>query len=444
MLLTIHAAADSPRLRYTLDLIGRWLGLPYQLLTNRSDYLAAVGPRIHYGAARITPDELFLPAGPLLFSQGIHPLHPEVAGREDLPFFFSRPASEADFPFDLPALIFYSVTRYEEYLPFPADRHGRFPASQSLADRHHFLHRPWVDGWISRLREKLTARFPRLDLRLPSYQFHPTYDVDLAWAYRRRPGWRTTGSLLRDLLRFDRARLGDRLRVLSQRAPDPFFTFPYLAERHQTYGLRPAFFFLLADYGGYDRAVAPTHPAFHQLIRSVAARATVGIHPSYRSCDHPGLLRKEADRLRTITGEEVRHSRQHFLRLRFPETYRRLLAAGIGHDYTLGYADAPGFRAGTAQSFPWYDLEREQATSLLLHPFQVMDVTLRRYRRLTPVAAQAEVCRLITEVRRTGGTFRTLWHNSSFAPLEGWGGWKSVYENIMREAASKNEAPKQA
>lgn len=173
----------------------------------------------------------------------------------------------------------------------------------------------------------------------------------------------------------------------------------------------------------------------HRLIRDISARFPVGIHPSYYSNDQPGRLEAEVQWLSGICGRPVTISRQHFLRLRIPDTYRRLLAAGIRADYTLGYADDIGFRAGTARAFPWFDLEREQTTVLELHPFQVMDATLKHYLGLSPAAASDRIAVLIERTRRFGGVFRPLWHNSSFAKNHGWNGWTSVYEDMLRAGA---------
>jgi len=199
---------------------------------------------------------------------------------------------------------------------------------------------------------------------------------------------------------------------------------------------RPQIFWLLADNSDpKDPNPYPVPPAQTALMQQLTESVTHGIHPSYHSIDRPALMAQEADRLQAITGRSPLHSRQHFLRFRLPETYRQLRLAGITNDHTMGYADAIGWRAGTNLPFHWYDLEKEQATGLKIHPFAAMDVTLKNYLGLTPAAAKMEVLRLAESVRPYGGNFALLWHNSSFAPEYGWAGWWEMYVELVSALA---------
>ena len=124
-------------------------------------------------------------------------------------------------------------------------------------------------------------------------------------------------------------------------------------------------------------------------------------------------------------------SRQHFLKLETPKTYQNLIKAGIKEDYTMGYATEIGFRASIASPYFWYDLENEKATNLLITPFQVMDVTLKNYLKLSPEKALEEIQTLIQNTKAVNGTFSTLWHNSSFDDKE-WKGWREMYLEMIR------------
>src|SRR5690606_1402201 len=77
--------------------------------------------------------------------------------------------------------------------------------------------------------------------------------------------------------------------------------------------------------------------------------------------------------LETATGSSIKASRQHYIRLRIPETYRQLRKAGIAFDFSMGYGSLNGFRASAALPFYWYDLEKEEPTDLLIFPFCFME-----------------------------------------------------------------------
>lgn len=435
MKLIVYSPEITPRLEYTAEILfQRLLKAGYILTSHRETFLSSHLPRINYSQNRLSEQEVFLPAGKLLFERGAREIPVGMTKVNGLPAFFQSTRPGCDVPFDLLALVFFLVSRYEEYLPFARDVHGRFRAEESIAFREGFLDKPLVDLWARQLRRLILDRYPRFEFPKTSYSFQPTFDVDLAWAYRHRPWWLTVASSLRDLTMGDLPRLRERIAVLQRRAEDPFFTFPYLRELHSRYEQTPIFFFLLGNFGGYDRNVDYHNPELQQLIRQTAKGCPVAIHPSYRSNEKNGRLEEEIRRFNAITGTEARRSRQHFLKLELPGTYRRLIRAGIQEDYTMGYASHIGFRASTATPFPWYDLDNEKATGLMVFPFQAMDVTLKKYLGLSAQEALSKLRLLIQATREVDGTFCTIWHNSSFSKIDGWAEWKQVYEALVEEA----------
>lgn len=353
-------------------------------------------------------------------------------------FFPPDTAPAADYDYDPLALIFFCISRYEEYQTGEQDEHGRFTAGQSHALRHAYLERPVVNDQLLDLARRLKKLFPECALELPPYELRLTYDVDIPYAYRGR-GWRGWASGLKDLLTGHPERTIDRFRTLLNPAQsDPYDVFDWLAILHQKYGMRPRFFWLLAqEKSRFDPNPAPDNPQLRELIQRVGQRADIGIHPSYRSIDNPRLFSSERASLAKISGQYIEHSRQHFLRFQLPVTYRQLLKAGLRHDHSMGYADHVGFRAGTNLSFYWYDLEREERTYLRIHPFAAMDVSLRRYHDLCYFASQKKILELAQCVRTTGGPFTLLWHNSSFAAAYGWQGWREMYAELVEVLAVK-------
>lgn len=440
MELCVYTDQDSPRLRYVLAvLFDYWYPLPYRISPPPADLNRTSGPTLWY--CQTPPPNacgVIIPAGGFLAVRPIARPAPSILATT---ISAVQTPQSCVYDNDILAQFFFHLSRYEEYLPFTPDQWGRFPASGSWAAQQGLLQRPWVDEWANTLLAELKRCFPALSIKPPGYQFFPTYDIDLAWAFRERSWGRQLPALARDFIKGHWKRIPLRFSVLRGLRRDPYDTYDWLLERHRQCALPAYFFFLVGGRGRHDRGISPNRPAFRQLVQRLLATHPGGLHPSFASNRHPWRLNQERDTLAAIIKAPVARSRQHFLILRFPQTYRALLAAGIRHDFSLGFADDTGFRAGTCRSFPWYDLENECTTELLLTPFQAMDVTLRKYLQLTPAEADQRLQTLADSCRHSGGTFCTLWHNSSLAQFEGWDSWVTVYEALMkRESHPEQEA----
>ncbi|MCX6233510.1 MAG: polysaccharide deacetylase family protein [Bacteroidetes bacterium] len=434
-MLLIHAIKITSRLEYTLKLVfNELLGIKYTITTNHEDFKSFTGPKFIY-ATESFDEGLFFAATDLLFETGIRNHELKFFPLDDSVAFFQVDDNRSALPFDPFAASFYLVSRYEEYLPNNRDNHNRFSATESIAYQQHFLNKPLVNIWSKKIAGILSERYPELDFPEKQFHFIPTIDIDSAYAFRMKGLFRTTGAYLRALTRFNIADIIDRTAVLMRRRRDPFDTFDYLTDIHQSNNLHPIYFFLMGDYGRYDKNIPHGHPALQALVKSISARNDVGIHPSYGSNKAPGKLKKEIDRLSEITGKEITKSRQHFLKIVMPDTYNRLIDAGITDDYTLGYASEPGFRAGICDPFNFYDLEKENETTLRVHPFTIMDGTLKDYKNLSPPDALEHIKLLFDEVKKVNGTFISLWHNESLGECCRWIEWRNVYEEMLSYAS---------
>lgn len=408
------------------------LGLELKITENAQEFIAHEGPKLSYTHQALA-DELFFFSRNLLFETGISEQNISVFEWEGHKVFFSAGKASA-FPFDPFAAGFYLVSRYEEYLPHIRDKIDRFDAKNSLAYQHGFLCRPVVDQWAILLREKLAERFPSLQFGTKKYTYVPTIDIDNAFAYRQKGLMRTLGGYAKALLEFNFEDIRTRTRVLLRLQKDPYDTYEYQLALQKQYGLKPVYFFLVGDYGVNDKNLSTQNRRFRELIRHISDYADVGVHPSFGSNKEPSRLQVEIMRLKNILHRDITRSRQHFLMLKFPNTYRNLLDRDITDDYSMGFANEIGFRAGTCSPFHFYDLDFESETALRIHPFAAMDATLNLYMKLSPGEAIEKVKMLIDETRKVNGVFVSLWHNETLSDEKQWKGWKAVYEEIVRLA----------
>jgi len=446
----VFVPRTSPRLAYVLDwLFGEQLGTGYRLVTDPAE--AEALPRcIVYGISLLArAGRLHIPDAGLLWqrhSKGQTLPRPELrpGSWHGLPVIFSaqdnrerdtrqtRPADEA-LPFDLFSALFFHLSRYEEYFSYTPDKHGRYPATESICYKTGHLERPLADEWIQAFRELLQREYP-LAIPEKAFSFQPTYDIDIAWSYKYK-GWkRTAGAVFKDLLRGKTAAVNERLSVLSGRQEDPYDAFSAMQDRHRQYRLKPYYFILSALHTtAFDKNIPLRHPAMQTLIRQLAADGIIGIHPSYYSEKYPARLHAEKERLERIlpAREKITCSRQHYIKMNIPSTCRLLLAAGITDDFSMGYGTHLGFRAATGQSFPWYDLENETATTLRIHPFCFMDTTARYDAGLSPAAAFKKLEEMATRLRAAHSRLITVFHNFSLGEDRGWEGWWERYRDFI-------------
>ena len=318
---------------------------------------------------------------------------------EEVPCFFQTDAKRM-IPFDIFAASFYLISRYEEYLPHVLDPHLRFSGVDSLAYKHQFLEKPIIDIWAIKLLNLLKNSYPNLIYQERTFKYLSTIDVDLAISFKHKGIIRSIIGYIKDIYNFNFQNIKTRTLVLLNLQKDPFDTFDQLQEIQEKYQINTHFFFLLGDYTSFDTNNDVNSPKFQSLIKSVADFAKVGIHPSYFTMHNFEKLKKEVKRLEEITNQPVKMSRQHFLRLKLPDTYHHLIDLEIAEDYTMGYSKYPGFRAGTCTPFYFFDLDYEIQTPLRIIPFAVMDTTLNEYMHLNPEDGFQKIMQLLEEVKR--------------------------------------------
>ena len=434
-MLLILTSAITNRLRYSLSLtLGGLLGIGFEITTSAEEFSRYTGPKVSYMKVP-AGDALFIEASELLFEQVLYPHELKTGHQNGMPVLFLSENPGSALSFDPFAAVFYMVSRYEEYHSHKKDKYGRFLVKESIAFRGDFLEEPVVHLWAEALARLLQREFPALAIHRRSYRFVPTIDIDHAYAYLYRSVFRTIGGMGRSVLRGEVQDALLRARVLLGSAADPYDNYAYIRSVHEPYNNQPLWFYLFADYGGDDNNIATGSKATRALLRQLDELQGVGIHPSLSSNKHYLKLEAEYKGLCKVLRRDVINSRQHFLKISLPKTYRSLMQIGILHDYSMGYASHPGFRAGIAIPFHFFDLIKNEETNLIIHPVILMDVTLKDYLRLSRENSLEKIRLMVDKTKSVNGEFVSLWHNESLSNRGRWNGWREVYEKMLPMAA---------
>ena len=420
----------SQRLIYTLSIVFDVVyKADYKLTDDKNEFLQHQGAKLSYsseifdGVPGIIPSE-FLNDGSVIEGKPLHGTY------NDITHLF--PNEGAFLPFDVFASIFFMVSRYEEYGNFKPDQHGRFPLEQSLAHTLGIHKKAIAHHWCKQLADLLNQYYPDLVTNQKTYQFEVGMDIDNAFAYKHKNPFRTVGALIRSVL--NPGEYAERLAVLTGNQKDPYDNYEYIfttLSRHKT-ALK--LFFLCARYGPYDKNISPSSKAFKKLVSVAQKYGEIGIHPSYSS-NKNSTLENELKTLNKLSGNNIQSSRQHYLMIRFPTTYDALLKAGIKNDYSMGYAESAGFRAGMAMPYPFYHLKDEKTTDLIIHPFAFMESCYIHYQSLESDQIKSEISSMMDEVKSVNGVFHAVWHN------EYLGGkheekWKEIFEFMLNQGST--------
>lgn len=435
-MILVYAANITPRVRYIVNFIFNDIfNIAYDLTSEKQKFEVSNLPRINYSETEIEGTVKIIPHS-LLFETGIKEQNICVTEWKGTKVFFQTD-SLLDVPFDLFAASFYLLTRYEEYLPHKKDSHGRFLAEESLACKNDFLEEPVVDQWAFLFADAIKQQYSDFKIPERKYQYIPTIDIDVAYAYKYKGLGRTVGAFVKALVKCNLIDNLKRIKVLLGLEKDPYDRYDFFEKLHKRYNLKPVFFFLVGQYAQFDKNHSIKKKEYRELIKKISTGVQVGLHPSYGSNSDYKALKKEAEVFSQLIGRKVEKSRQHFVKLTMPETYRNLNKIGIKEDYTMGFASRPGFRAGTCTPFHFYDLEMEEQTLLKIYSFQVMDGTLNQYMKLNQEEAVEKIRKIVNTVKFVNGTFISLWHNESVGEQREWKGWSGIYEEVLKNCKSK-------
>lgn len=341
---------------------------------------------------------------------------------------------------DIVSDIFFMLTRYEEVVSLiREDRHGRFPASESLAYKNNFLHRPVVNEHIELLWswiESFSTGCKRKN-RWGGKPFAACLSHDVDHILKNSSLTAALRHTLAVLIKFKSSKkaihyLKDYLKNKRDHTKDPYWTFEYLANTEKKYGFNSSFYFMASDAADPDCRYDINGTIVRGLIHELEdCGCEIGYHGSILSFNDKVLMDAEKTRLDSVISKKPYGCRQHYLKFQVPVTWRYQSELGILYDTTLSFADHEGFRCGTCLPFKPFDILEGKVLDIWEIPLILMEGTLQSpmYRNMSPEDALKNIIGLIETVKRYQGVFSILWHNSSFD--YNWEGWSTVFEKTM-------------
>ena len=373
---------------------------------------------IHFGQSSITMPKMNEAQWQAFLKGEMKPCWVDnAAGTIQIPLF-----GPEDNSFDIITPSFAFLSRYEEFFAQDADAHGRFPYQGSLAQKYDLVEIPIVDEYAMILRRNLCACSPETLTPSPRKpKVVPTHDIDILYRFTGRfQAWKSI--LGRDLL-INRSLSMVRESIKSYRnwkirpSLDPYVeAINEFLVQEEKQKLSSIFFFKATEDGHPDATYELEDPILHEVIGIIMQPCyhQIGLHGSYPSANDLQCLQKEKQNLSKLCDEEIRISRQHYLRTFFADDSNSLdlwRQAGITDDYTLGFAERCGFRCGTCHPYPLYDVRNDCVTNIIEHPLIVMDGTLFDYMKLSVEEAKKLVMKLKQRCFDVEGDFIILWHN---------------------------------
>ncbi|WP_067147318.1 polysaccharide deacetylase family protein [Pseudotamlana agarivorans] len=427
-MLLVYTHHISPRLNYIFKHIcTRILGFEVKFTTKIEEFIAHDSLKMSY-TKQALGNEFFVKSHDILFEQGLSDVDINIQKWDNTKCFFSN-GDRSAIPFDIFSASFYMLSRYEEYLPHVKDEFGRFTAEESLAYNSGFLHQPVVDIWAYKFKAALQAQFPNFKFPNKNYSVKPIIDVPSPYKYKLKGFLRTVVGVLSDFSKFRIVSLYDRFGVLLRFKNDPHDTFKYLLNRQKNTRFKFLFFFLIGELTTYDKGVSPNKRDFVSLIKHVADYCRVGLKISFFALEDEKRLKREKAKMEDILNTNLIDSRQSHSKLNLPETYRYLISLEIKEDYTMGYPNHIGFRAGSCTPFLFYDLDYEVQTPLKITPYQLMDVALLKQWSL--LDKKKVLNELISSIKAVNGEFVPVFHNYTFSEDKEWEGFKELFNLIL-------------
>jgi UDP-N-acetylglucosamine 2-epimerase len=263
---------------------------------------------------------------------------------------------------DYLASILWAALRREEWGSESLDEHGRYQAVHSVMAQRGWLSTAICHRWAGALMQDHQLVGHRQVMAQPTV----IIDVDHLRAFDGYPLSHRLLTLWRDLLKGKWTRLYARL----LQDIDPFDAHDHLAMLQLSYpSIRwQAFAWVGPERNDHDHGLPGDRPLAKDALRLLhRIMPSMGIHPSYHGTD----VMAESALLAQSLGHLPLRQRRHYLKMRLPDAYEDLPHGMAYQDWSMSYANSPGYRSGMGLPYPW--LRQDGTLGHVVVPSVAMD-----------------------------------------------------------------------
>lgn len=335
---------------------------------------------------------------------------------------------------DIFGTIFFMLSRYEEFVSFKSDNHGRYDSKHSLILKNNLNLYPIVDAYVSILRFFLKNKQPSLRFKKQFFEIKLSSDFDRPYCFTKLSVniktylWFLKYKEIVSSFEFLYYYL---IKIIFRR--DIYITYlKKQIEIAERFGFSFHIYVMNAVQGIHDFGYNPKSGTIFKIINYALKRGhQIGFHPSYNTCNDHHLYQIEKKGLESKIGFKILSNRQHYLKMNIPYTWQYYEDNNILEDHSLGYHDTVGFRAGTSHKFKLYDLVSRRTLNVYENPLIIMDCgLLKSVFKNSYISVLKKAFILIKICKYYNGNFSFLWHNSSFN--YDWRYWRYIFFIIVK------------
>ncbi len=323
---------------------------------------------------------------------------------------------------DVVASAFFMLARWEEHISEELDEHGRFPTATGIAHQYGFVQRPVVNEYAEMLWIMLVSIGFKGQRKPHAYELVLTHDVDRLYC-------RPIFTLIRDLLKYRQIKRFIAGLYYYLMRIDPRTSFERIMTMSEGVNIRSRFYFIGGGSQEFENYYTLDDGTIKKTIAKITRRGhIIGFHPSYGTLKDEGMWRKEHERVEKAAGVKVIEGRQHYLRFVNPSTWRTWNDNGMQIDSTMGFADYIGFRCGTGNVFPVFDIVDRKMLALKERPLIIMDSAIVKMGK--SAATMGMIVHLKELSKKYKMPFTVLFHNHTLDRVI-WNRLSGVYDLIL-------------